>query len=385
MEHLRIFETETEYNENLMSLDYPTVSYIEELDKYVYFDESYYSQQYLTFVALENGTFTLTIPENITPAYMESVSYSTDNGETWTTTNNTYSRITVTTPTIEAGNTVLWKGVGKQFTNSSNYSWFESTGNFNVCGNIMSLFYEDDFQNQTSFIDSSEYNFRYLFYNATKLINTKNLILPATTLKQYCYSQMFEGCTSLVTAPELPATILADDCYSQMFRECENLIIAPELPATTLATNCYYQMFYNCLALTTAPNLPATTLAQFCYYQMFFQCVTMEYNIPTILPATTLVYACYEEMFCACRKMTTAPILPALTLVDHCYSQMFTGCCELNYIKAMFTTTPSSAYCQNWVLSVSETGTFVKNSAASWDVTGDNGIPSGWTVKTADE
>ena len=33
---------------------------------------------------------------------------------------------------------------------------------------------------------------------------------------------------------------------------------------------------------------------------------------------------------------------------------------------------------------VSATGTFVKNSTATWDLTGTSGIPSGWTVVTAD-
>jgi hypothetical protein len=40
---------------------------------------------------------------------------------------------------------------------------------------------------------------------------------------------------------------------------------------------------------------------------------------------------------------------------------------------------------QTWVKGVASSGTFVKNSAATWDVTGVNGIPSGWTVETADE
>ena len=34
---------------------------------------------------------------------------------------------------------------------------------------------------------------------------------------------MFNGCTSLTTAPELPATTLANGCYSNMFRNCSNL------------------------------------------------------------------------------------------------------------------------------------------------------------------
>lgn len=49
----------------------------------------------------------------------------------------------------------------------------------------------------------------------------------------------------------------------------------------------------------------------------------------------------------------------------------------------MFTTTPDRFYTNNWVDGVSATGTFVKNSEATQDVTGANGIPTGWTVKTA--
>ena len=56
--------------------------------------------------------------------------------------------------------------------------------------------------------------------------------LPATTLAQMCYSQMFYNCKSLITAPELPATTLGVDCYSMMFSGCSSLVTAPELPAT---------------------------------------------------------------------------------------------------------------------------------------------------------
>ena len=34
---------------------------------------------------------------------------------------------------------------------------------------------------------------------------------------------MFEGCTSLVNAPELPATTLARGCYDLMFKGCTSL------------------------------------------------------------------------------------------------------------------------------------------------------------------
>ena len=66
---------------------------------------------------------------------------------------------------------------------------------------------------------------------------------------------------------------------------------------------------------------------------------------------------------------------------------MFQGCKSLNYIKAMFTTTPSSSYMSNWVNGVASSGTFVMNSAATWTPTPSNcGIstyPCDWTVEKA--
>ena len=104
-----------------------------------------------------------------------------------------------------------------------------------------------------------------------------------------------------------------------------------------------------------------------------------------ILPATTLVSYCYHFMFYGCTGLTTVPsdLLPATTLASNCYNQMFRNCSSLNYIKAMFTTRPTTSYTSNWVNGVASSGTFVKNSAATWNVTGVNGIPSGWTVQTA--
>jgi hypothetical protein len=64
---------------------------------------------------------------------------------------------------------------------------------------------------------------------------------------------------------------------------------------------------------------------------------------------------------------------------------MFQGCSRLNYIKAMFTTTPSTSYTYNWVNGVASTGIFVKNSAATWVRTGLDGVPTAWTIQTASE
>ena len=156
--------------------------------------------------------------------------------------------------------------------------------------------------------------------------------------------------------------------FSALFANC-NIRKADKLalPATTLTQSCYYDLFINCYSLTTAPELPATTLAEQCYSGMFINC----YSLTTApeLPATTL---------------NKAPELPAITLAHYCYNNMFRGCSNLNYVKAAFTSFGDFAMLPtyNWLDGVSATGTFYKNAAATWNESGNNGIPSGWTVQT---
>ena len=80
---------------------------------------------------------------------------------------------------------------------------------------------------------------------------------------------MFYGCTNLTAAPELPATTLANYCYSNMFYGCKSLTSAPELKATTLADYCYENMFLHCTKLSTvtmlAPSDQISKASNCCY------------------------------------------------------------------------------------------------------------------------
>ena len=158
--------------------------------------------------------------------------------------------------------------------------------------------------------------------------NIMSLLNFSTTLTDCALRCLFKDCTSLTTTPELHATELWNWCYSYMFYNCTSLVQAPALPATTLHMSCYFGMFQGCTSLVTAPELPATTLAQWCY------------------------------------------------------RNMFDGCSKLNYVKALFTDISSQDLLADWLNNVSSTGTFVKNSAATW-TNEQAGIPSGWTVQTA--
>ena len=123
----------------------------------------------------------------------------------------------------------------------------------------------------------------------------------------------------------------------------------------------------------------------YAFYQLFYQNTKVVSAEKLSLSATTLANHCYDSMFYGCTSLTTAPVLLAETLAFYCYNTMFCDCTSLNYIKAMFTTSPSIMYTNSWVSGVAATGTFVKNSAAEWDDTGFNGIPTGWTVETVSE
>lgn len=193
-----------------------------------------YSTQYLTFEAIEDSTFTFS---------RNALQYSVDNGSTWTElAANTAS------PTVSAGNKILWKQTGVTPDSRNGLGVFTATGNFNAYGNIMSLLYGDDFENQVDLTDKPS-AFRSLFENNTNIVSAEHLIIPATTLERSCYEKMFYNCSNLTSAPELPATTLADNCYYQMFRYCSRLTTAPVLPATTFASQCYKEMFSDCSSL----------------------------------------------------------------------------------------------------------------------------------------
>ena len=213
--------------------------------------EANYQLQYFTLTALEIGSFSLEVPAGITATEIPGgVSYSVDGGTTWVTTQITSEAQTITTPIIARGANVMWKAIANRFgTSSSNYCKFTSTGFFEASGNIMSLEYGDNFANQTS-VKNYTYSFYGLFAFSTKLISAKNIMLPATTLREHCYQAMFSGCNALTNGPELPATILANACYRSMFMNCSSITDAPKLRATTLVTNCYYTMFSNCSKLS---------------------------------------------------------------------------------------------------------------------------------------
>lgn len=182
MKYIKRFNVLNEFNDFIFDdTNTPNVSLIEELEQpedlvFISLMPHNYSNDYLTFIPAEDSTFGFS---------MEGLSYSTDNGQTWTE-----LAANGTTPTIAAGEKIMWKnnttltpvfndGIGK----------FTSSNIFDVQGNIMSLLFGDNFIGQTS-LKGLTYTFQKLFASS-KVRNANNLSLPAMTLAKECYRYMF--------------------------------------------------------------------------------------------------------------------------------------------------------------------------------------------------
>lgn len=182
--------------------------------------------------------------------------------------------------------------------------------------------------------------------------NINSLLGGTNVLKNHCFSYLFYNCSALTRAPRLNFTEVKNLCYAYMFRNCTSLLDVQEtLPAMTMAMECYHYMFGGCTSLVRPPRLPATTLAD----------------------------TCYERMFSGCTNITIAPPLPATQLVNGCYDYMFYNCSNLREISVSFESWPASAGTRSWLKNTRSTGVFICPSALP-ALSGDNRIPSGWTI-----
>lgn len=151
---------------------------------------------YLTFTAEEDTTLTLKQNGGIAP---HKLLKSTD-GVNWAKWENPSTNGI----SLNAGQSVYLKAdedsLWRTGTGDNPYNIFSSTGKIKCEGDIRSLVKPIALENYSYFVRG-----------------------------------LFNGCTSLTTAPELPSTITTTKCYGGMFYGCTSLTQAPELPSTTLA------------------------------------------------------------------------------------------------------------------------------------------------------
>ncbi len=173
----------------------------------------------LTIEAVTAGTITVNMSDELETG----MKYSVNGGD----------KVTITTTTgitVAKGDKVQFYGNGTQIQAYGDNTRVRILGigegfQTKVYGNIMSLLDETDYATKTELPNVSRV-FSGLFRENATLIDASELLLPATELTPYCYSAMFEDCTSLTKAPKLPATTLAMLCYYYMFYRCTSLTSA---------------------------------------------------------------------------------------------------------------------------------------------------------------
>ena len=148
------------------------------------------------------------------------------------------------------------------------YFEYFSLVNCNIRGNSLSLVFGDASSTNNDLTGKHSVFHNLLVNNPIHQVDP--LFLPATTLTDDCYYEMFRGCSSLTTAPELPATTLAYYCYAYMFQGCTSLTVAPELPATALASGCYNSMFMGCSNLNYIKMLATDIPTPDCLYNWVY-------------------------------------------------------------------------------------------------------------------
>ena len=195
-----------------------------------------YENEYFTIEAINNNTqISFLTHSSISSNLTDKLKYSIDDGITW----NNFTLIegandpTTTPITLNSDNRIMLKAQNLEvYTKGSGDSngaftiLTSNAGDYNVSGNIMSLAYGDNFRDKKSLAGLSSYYFANLFNPINyqhNLVDASNLVLPATTLSEYCYYRMFFQCNKLTKAPELPATTLVNSCYLLMFTGCTNL------------------------------------------------------------------------------------------------------------------------------------------------------------------
>ena len=330
------------------------------------------------------------------------IEYSEDKGETW----KTYSGHTFN---LSAGDEVWFRGNRTDCNCKDSYQLFTANHVCYIAGDITSLLGytstlpDNAFRSAFSYGGLSDSNAEGLEKNVpiasgyvdwVDIDPNDPLILPASTAAN-CYMEMFSGCTSLKSAPDLPATVLADKCYLRMFLNCTKLKSIPTfasqvtMSGTSTRRRYCFQMFQGCTGITTLTGSlfgETTELKANCFEDMFANCTGLTSVSAGFLPSTRLAAHCYRGMFQNTR-FATAPDLLATNLVTECYRFMFNGCTQLTYIKCLATTNVGkNGYTTNWVGNINTSGTFVKDVNTTWSInasTANNthGIPKGWTVE----
>ena len=183
----------------------------------------------------------------------------------------------------------------------------------------------------TGYIIKSSGTLRYSVSGSLRSLVDKSMTMWKAT--SYCFYRLFDGCEGLVDAENLECDMLPNYyTFRYTFRNCTNLIKAPkELPAYELGQyggfSGYSEMFVGCSSMITAPKLLAPKLTSWAYEKMFQGCSSLQ-EVPEI-HAEELAYYCFENMFENCTSLKLPFFCNWLNYPAYSLVQTFKGCSNI--------------------------------------------------------
>lgn len=144
---------------------------------------------------------------NVTVSDFGDLQYKLGDGDWTTYTSTTRIRLNSRGEKVSFRGTNATTGSG-----GSNYMNINCNGPCYVYGNVMSLLSKDNYATMTEL--PYDHTFQNLFMGNSNITHAENkdLVLPATTLTQYCYYQMFSGCTNMNYVKCLATDISVKNC-----------------------------------------------------------------------------------------------------------------------------------------------------------------------------
>ena len=242
--YIKAFNSQADYEAQKDAvMGVPHVVLLEDIDDIIFEslneteeDDIDYSLEFFTLEAINNGEVIFTLGSDVIDN--NELYYSINGGEWQTAKVEGGEGQDFTIASLSSNDRISFKANTSLVNGNGGFGTLKIDESFNAYGNIMSLLYGDDFQGQIS-LEGRQQPFYKLFKNSM-IVSAENLILPATTLANSCYQDMFSGCKLLTTAPQLLATTLASSCYSNMFQGCSNLNKITMLATNISASGCLY-------------------------------------------------------------------------------------------------------------------------------------------------
>ena len=198
----------------------------------------------------------------------------------------------------------------------------------------------------------SEASYRQMFSESVKFRGLASL--PAETISIGSYEGMFAGCSSMTIAPEVASLSAFPFCCSSMFDRCESLVTPAVMHFQSFwgvgdpyyAVEACEMMYKRCHSLTSMPAFLAevggSNYVWGVYQHMFDDCTSLV-NVVNLGNTVVQDYM-YKGMFSGCTSLVTAPRFLTTRARNNAYESTFAGCTSLTGTAQMdFTTFTAGA------------------------------------------